>query len=155
RAANLTELSVSIAHEINQPLGAIVANAHAFQRWLSATPPNFERAGRTADRIISNANAAAHVVGRIRALFSQTAQPRGPVDINMLTTEACGIIAERMASNGIQLETDLDVRLPTAVADRMQIEQVVLNLVRNGIEAMQDVDPGRRTLSIVSRQRGD
>ena len=76
RAASLSEFAVSIAHELNSPLQAVVANANAYQRWLSADPPNYERAGRIADRIIRDANAAAEVIARIRALFAQTAQGR-------------------------------------------------------------------------------
>src|SRR5262249_27916145 len=76
RAASLSELAVSIAHELNSPLQAVVANANAYQRWLSADPPNYERAGPIAERIIRDANAAAEVIARIRALFAQSAHGR-------------------------------------------------------------------------------
>jgi PAS domain S-box-containing protein len=153
RAASLSELSVSIAHEINQPLGAVVANAHAFQRWLSAAPPNFDRAKGTAEKIIRNANAASEVISRIRALFTQTEQVRNPVDVNTVITEVSDLLADRLASDGVTLDTELDPNLPKVSADRLQIEQVVLNLLRNGIEAMQDVDREARILRILSRRQ--
>ena len=82
RAASLSELSVSIAHELNQPLQAVVANAGAFQRWLNADPPNFDHASRVAQKIIRNANAAAQVISRIRGLFEQDRANRTPIDLN-------------------------------------------------------------------------
>lgn len=155
RAASLSELSVSIAHELNSPLQAVVANANAYQRWLSADPPNYERAGRTAERIIRDANAAAEVIGRIRALFAQTTPGRGPVDINAMITEVTELVADRLISGNVRLELELDPGLPLLAADRVQLEQVVLNLARNAIEAMHDTAPGGRTLRVSSRLRDD
>jgi PAS domain S-box-containing protein len=152
RAASLSELSVSIAHELNSPLQAVVSNANAFQRWLNADPPNYERAGRTAERIIRDANAAAEVIKRIRDLFSQTGQDRRPVDVNVLIGEVCELVADRLSSSAVHLDLALDGTLPTVMADRVQLEQVILNLVRNGIEAMQAVPPASRVLRVVSRR---
>jgi PAS domain S-box-containing protein len=155
RAASLSELSVSIAHELNSPLQAVVANANAYQRWLSADPPNYERAGRTAERIIRDANAAAEVIGRIRALFAQTAEGRHPVDLNALVGEVGELMGDRLLSSNVRLEMELDPDLPMVSGDRVQLEQVMLNLIRNGIEAMHVVAPAARTLRIFSRRRDD
>jgi PAS domain S-box-containing protein len=152
RAASLSELSVSIAHELNSPLQAVVANANAYQRWLAADPPNYERAQRTAERIIRDANAAAEVIGRIRSLFAQTTSGRSPVDINALITEVTELVADRLTSTGVRLELALEPGLPLLAADRVQIEQVLLNLVRNGIDAMHDTRPPHRVIRVTSRQ---
>lgn len=153
RAASMSELSVSIAHELNQPLQAVVANAGAFQRWLNADPPNFGHASRVAQKIIRNADAAAQVITRIRALFSKTEAERQAIDLNAVIREVCDLIADRLAANGVQLNLQLDPALPATTADQVQMEQVVLNIVRNGIEAMQDVAMDHRNLRIVSRSR--
>jgi PAS domain S-box-containing protein len=153
RAASLSELSVSIAHELNQPLQAVVANAGAFQRWLSAVPPNFDHAGRVAEKIIRNANAAAQVINRIRALFSKTEGEPHAIDLNAVIREVCELLGDRLASSGVKLDLQLDPSLPVTVADPVQMEQVVLNLVRNGIEAMQDIGVKARNLRIMSRHQ--
>jgi hypothetical protein len=143
---------VSIAHELNSPLQAVVANANAFQRWLTASPPNYDRASRTAERIIRDANAAAEVIKRIRDLFANAEQDRGQVDINLLVREACDLMSDRFVAGGARLELILDPDLPTVTADRVQLEQVILNLVRNAIEAMQAASSASRVLRILSRR---
>jgi len=154
RAASLSELSVSIAHELNQPLQAVVANVGAFQRWLSADPPNFGHASRISEKIIRDANAAAQVLGRIRALFAQTTDHSNHVDLNAVITEVCDLVADKLQSSNVRLEIELDPHLPVTSADHVQMEQVVFNLVRNSIEAMQVVDAGSRALRIASRCQG-
>lgn len=152
RAASLSELSVSIAHELNQPLQAMVSNANAFQRWLTADPPNFERASRSASSVIRNADAAAQVVARIRAFFKQTGSRRQAVDLNTLIEEVCELAGDKLMGNHIKLQLHLEPNLPEATADRVQIEQVILNLLRNAIESMQKAGTRSGTLTILSGQ---
>lgn len=152
RAASLTELSVSIAHQLNQPLQAMVSNANAVQRWLIADPPNLERANRGSEAIVRNADKAAQVVSRIRSLFTQEGSQRQAVNLNTVVKEVCGLMADKLSLNDIKLQLNLDPDLPAPVADRVQIEQVVLNLLRNAIEAMQKTDARHKTLTIVSRR---
>jgi PAS domain S-box-containing protein len=139
QAASLAELSASIAHEVNQPLAAIVANSHACHRWLSSTPPNIERARLTAERIIRDANSAADVVGRIRALFKQSSESRSTALAGSVIAEACDLMAEEASQRRIQMVVDVEADLPAVVLDRTQIQQVLVNLMRNGMEAMEDV----------------
>jgi C4-dicarboxylate-specific signal transduction histidine kinase len=154
QAASLAELSASIAHEVNQPLAAIVANSHACHRWLSAEPPNLERAKITAERITRDANAAADVVSRIRALFRRTPHARSPEDVNRLIDEVCRLLAGEIAVKGIRIKTALEPDLPPVALDRVQVQQVLVNLIRNGIEAMDAVADGGRALQIRSRRDG-
>src|SRR5262249_38917891 len=141
RAASLSELAVSIAPELNSPLQAVVANANAYQRWLSADPPNYESAGRILERIIRHPNPPAEVIARIRALFAQSVHDRDPVDLNAVISGVCESIGDKLLASNVRLDVALDPNLPTIMGDRVQLEQVVLNLVRNGIEAMQNVAP--------------
>jgi C4-dicarboxylate-specific signal transduction histidine kinase len=155
QAASLAELSASIAHEVNQPLAAIVANSHACQRWLTADPPNVGRAKITADRIIRDANSASAVVGRIRALFQRTQYARSPESVNRLIGEVCRLMADETLAKGVRVKTDIEQDLPEVALDRVQVQQVLANLIRNGIEAMDSVADGARSLLIRSRREGD
>jgi PAS domain S-box-containing protein len=152
QAASLAELSASIAHEVNQPLAAIVANANACQQWLLAAPPNTDRARVTAERMIRDANSAADVISRIRALFKLTVQARSPTDINQLVTEVGTLMSDELAAMDVTLEFDLDHDLAPAFIDRVQIQQVVINLLRNGVDAMEEMPVDRRLMRILSRQ---
>lgn len=154
QAASLAELSASIAHEVNQPLAAIVANSHACHRWLSAEPPNIERAKITAERITRDANSAADVISRIRALFRHAPQTRSSEDVNRLIGEVCTLMADEIAAKDIRIRTALAPDLPSVALDRVQVQQVIVNLIRNGIEAMDGVFDGERALQIRSRRDG-
>jgi PAS domain S-box-containing protein len=155
QAASLAELSASIAHEVNQPLAAIVANSHACHRWLSAEPPNVERAKITAERITRDANSAADVVTRIRALFRHTTEARSPEDVNRLIGEVCQLMADKTAAKDVRVETRLEPDLPPVTLDRVQVQQVFVNLIRNGIEAMEHVVDGARALQISTARDGN
>jgi PAS domain S-box-containing protein len=154
QAASLAELSASIAHEVNQPLAAIVANSHACNRWLSAEPPNVDRAKTTAERIIRDANSAADVVSRIRALFRQSVERRTCTPIASLIAEACRLMADEAMRRRIRLEVDVESDLPRVALDHVQIQQVLVNLIRNGMEAM-DSATGERVLELRVSGLGD
>jgi PAS domain S-box-containing protein len=136
QAASLAELSASIAHEVNQPLAAVVANSHACQRWLDADPPNLERAQKTVERITRDANSAADVVNRIRALFRQSVETRTGASLTGVISEAREVMAEEASRRGIRLDVTVEGGLPAVQLDRVQIQQVLVNLIRNGLDAM-------------------
>ncbi len=154
QAASLAELSASIAHEVNQPLAAVVANSHACQRWLTATPPNLARAEKTVERIIRDANSAADVVSRIRALFRQSTGARAPVSLGAIVAEARELMADEAARRRVVMDVTVEDGLPAVPLDRIQVQQVLINLVRNGFEAMDGV-AGPRSLAIRVRRNGD
>ncbi|MEX2741906.1 MASE1 domain-containing protein [Rhizobium mongolense] len=153
QAASLAELSASIAHEVNQPLAAVVANSHACQRWLTAQPPNLERAQKTVERIIRDANAAADVVSRIRALFKQSVETRHATALDSVIADARDLTAEEAARRRVRMDVDVESNLPPVTLDRVQIQQVLVNLIRNGMEAMDTITTDR-VLRIRARRRG-
>jgi signal transduction histidine kinase len=154
QAASLSELSASIAHEVNQPLAAVVANSHACQRWLTAESPNLERAKKTVERIIRDANAAADVVSRIRALFKQSVEKRASMTLDSVIAEALNLMAEEAARRRIRVNVDVESNLPFLALDRVQIQQVVVNLIRNAMEAMVSAT-GDKVVELRTRGIGD
>jgi PAS domain S-box-containing protein len=154
QAASLAELSASIAHEVNQPLAAVVANSHACHRWLAATPPNLDRARITVERIIRDANSAADVVSRIRALFRQSAEARIRTTLSGVVAEARELMAEETLRRGVRVDVSVAEDLPPVALDRVQIQQVLVNLMRNGMDAM-DGDKTEARLSIDVRRMDD
>jgi len=143
QAASLAELSASIAHEVNQPLAAVVANSHACQRWLTADPPNIDRAHRTVERIVRDANAAADVVSRIRALFKQSMDSRVSMTLGSIITETRELMAEEALRRSVRMEFEFESGLPPVAVDRVQLQQVLINLIRNGMEAMDALASGK------------
>jgi PAS domain S-box-containing protein len=151
QAASLAELSASIAHEVNQPLAAIVANSHACLRWLTADPPNIDRAHRTVERVIRDANGAADVVSRIRALFRQSIDKRDLTAVDGVIREVCDLVAEEAARRRIRMIIDLEKGISAVPLDRVQIQQVLSNLIRNGMEAMEGF-PGDKMIKVAARR---
>jgi C4-dicarboxylate-specific signal transduction histidine kinase len=150
RVTSLGELTASIAHEVNQPLGAIVTNANACLRWLSGERPNLEEVKQGIDEIVSDANRASKVIGRIRALTKRAPPRKDWLDINESILEIVSLTRNEIRRNHISLRTELSDRLPLVLGDRIQLQQVILNLVINAIEAVDPVGQGPREVMISS-----
>ena len=156
RMMSLGTLAAAIAHEINQPLAGIVTNASTCQRMLAATPPKVDGALETARRTIRDANRASEVITRLRALFSRTETATDPVDLNEATREVIALSLSGLQRNKVIVRTELADDLPAVTGDRIQLQQVVLNLLRNGSEAMTTVDDRPRHLVVTTtRDDGD
>ena len=148
RVATMGQLSASIAHEVNQPIAAAVTNAQAGLRWLSAQPPDFEEAKRALGRIVENANRAGEVVGRIRAIVKKAPPRNDSVAMNDAIREVIALTRADVAKNGVEAQTQLAEDLPLIQGDRVQLQQVILNLIINAAEAMGGVGEGPRELLI-------
>jgi C4-dicarboxylate-specific signal transduction histidine kinase len=148
----LGELTASIAHEVNQPLAAIVANAAACLGWLDRETPDLDAARRSVEWIVDDSNRAGEVIRRVRALAKKTDIEKVPLDINEVVREAVALVQRELASNQVSLRMDLTPALPIILGDRVQLQQVIINLVMNGIEAMQPVMDQPRELAMRSGQ---
>ena len=152
RVATLGELAASIAHEVNQPLAAIVTNGSACLRWLVGDSPNLEEARETARRIVRDGKRASDVIARIRALVQKTDTEKARLDINQAVQEVINLTQHEAVRKGVALRTELAGELPPVLGDRVQLQQVILNLVMNGVEAMSSVADRPRELLVRSRQ---
>ena len=152
RVMTMGELAASIAHEINQPLAAVVTNANACSRWLANPIPNLDEARDAISRIVRDGNRASDVIGRIRALVKKSATEQAHLDINEVIQEVLGLIQTEIRKNEVVLRMKLAPDLPRILGDRVQLQQVILNLVMNGIEAMNGVIERSRELWIRSVQ---
>jgi C4-dicarboxylate-specific signal transduction histidine kinase len=150
RVTSMGELMASIAHEVNQPLAAIVTNGNACQRWLGAATPNLEEARAAVARIISEGNRASNLIKEIRAFVKKSPPQKDLVEINDLVRETLSLVRRELARNQVALQTELAANLPALTADRVQLQQVLLNLVMNGIEAMSTIEGRSRELAITS-----
>jgi PAS domain S-box-containing protein len=148
RTATMGQLSASIAHEVNQPIAATVTNAQAALRWLGAEPPNLHEVRQTLGRIVEDGIRASEVIGRIHALFRKSPQRKDGLDINEMVLEVIGLTRGEAVKNWVAVRTDLAEQLPLIQGDRVQLQQVVLNLIINAIEAMTGVDAASRQLRI-------
>ncbi len=151
RVNTMAELTASLAHEVNQPISAAVTNADACLRWLDGDTPNLEEARTAALEIVKDGTRAAEIITRIRLLFKKGTPQREALDINEIVREMIVLLRSEVARNAISVRTELAADLPQVLADRVQLQQVMMNLISNSIDAMKDVD-GTRELAIKSRR---
>jgi two-component system sensor kinase FixL len=152
RVILLGEMTASIAHEVNQPIAAVVTGAGAGLRWLAAQPPDLEEVRQALRRIVKDSNRASEVIGRIRALVRKAPPRKDQVDINETILEVIALTRGEAQRNGVSLQTRLSSGLPLILGDRIQLQQVILNLIMNAIEAMNGFGEGSRELLVGSEQ---
>jgi len=153
RVTTMGELTASLAHEVNQPIAAAVTNANTCLRWLTRDHPDVEEARAAAMRIVKDGTRAAEIIKRTRLLFKKATPQRELVDANEVIREMIVLLRSEAARYNISVRTDLAADLPQVMGDRVQLQQVLMNLMLNGIDAMKNVD-GPRELAIKS-QRGE
>jgi predicted ATPase/signal transduction histidine kinase len=154
RVTTMGELAASIAHEVNQPLAGIVTNANASLRWLAGSSPDLDEARGAIQRIIRDGSRAGQVVGRIRALSEKRRVARESLDINEAIQEIVALTGGELHRNHVVLQTDLAFDLPLVFGDRVQLQQVVMNLILNGVEAMRTIAEDERNL-VIRTERGE
>jgi PAS domain S-box-containing protein len=152
RVTTLGELAASIAHEVNQPIAAVVTNAGAGLRWLKAAPPNTEEVRKSLERIVNDGERAGEVLGRIRSLVKKTPLRQEQLDINDTVLEVVALTRSEVQRNNVVLSTQLAPDLPLVPGDRVQLQQVLLNLIVNAVEAMSAANTARRELTLTSKQ---
>jgi len=154
RTLSMAEMAASIAHELNQPLTAVVTHAYACREWLRSKPANLEKASATAEKIVQESTRASIVVSRVRALFNKDAQIRELTSMNRLIQELARLLRDEAIRRGVSLRLELARDLPQLAIDPVQIQQVLLNLAMNGMDAMMQ-SAGPRELVIRSAKHGD
>jgi PAS domain S-box-containing protein len=154
RVTMLGEMTASIAHEINQPLAAVVANAEACLRWLDRGTPDLDAARSSVAWIVEDGNRASEVIRHIRALANKADVEKVPLDVNNIIREVIALVQRELVSHQVSLRVELAQALPMVLGDRVQLQQVIINLMMNGIEAMQPVANRPRELVIRSGQDG-
>jgi PAS domain S-box-containing protein len=154
RVMTLGELTASIAHEVNQPLAAIVADANASLNWLAASPPDLGSVREALGAIVKDGHRASEVIQRVRQLARKTSPQKARLDMNDVIRDVVPLIGTEMRSHEVSLRIDLAPALPPVLADRVQLQQVLINLVMNGIEAMASID-GRSRELVIRSQPGD
>jgi len=154
RVTTIGGLAAAIAHEINQPLAAVITNGSACLRWLAGTTPNLDEARQAVGRIIRDGNRASDVIAKIRALLRKTGTEKERLDMNDVIREVVALAQSEIRRNGVALRAQLEGNIPPVLGDRVQLQQVVLNLIMNGIEAMSAVGDRPREL-IISTQSGE
>ncbi len=150
RVTTMGELTASLAHEVNQPIAAAVTDAKTCLRWLAGDSPNLEEARETAARMVKDATRAAEIVSRIRLLFKKGTAERELIDINEVVREMIVLLRNEAMRYSVSVRTELAAELPQVMADRVQLQQVVMNLIINSLEAMKD-ENGTRELAITSQ----
>jgi len=152
RVTTMGEMAASIAHEVNQPLSGVVINGNACLRWMAADPPNLDEAREAVQRIIRDGKRASEVIARIRNLSKKSAAEKEPLDLNEAIAEVVAFVQGELRRTRVTLRTDLARDLPTVTGDRVQLQQVVLNLVLNGLDAMGTVLDRPRELVIETKR---
>jgi PAS domain S-box-containing protein len=153
RVATLGEMTASIAHEVNQPLTAIVSDGSAALRWLAQDPPNLDKAVATLHRVIRDGKRAGEVIARIRELVTRTeGHTKVRLDINQVATDVLALIRSEIQKRAVKTQLHLEPELPPVLGDRVQLQQVLLNLIINAVEAMDSVDEQSRQLTVRSKQ---
>jgi signal transduction histidine kinase len=153
RVTTMGELMASLSHEVKQPIAAAVTDANTCVRWLAHDPPDLEEARAAALRVVDDGRRATEIISRIRLPFTKGAPERGPVDVNELIREMTVLLRAEATRYRVSVRTALAADLPPVIADRVQLQQVLMNLIMNGIDAMKDVE-GTRDLAITT-QRGE
>ena len=146
------EVTAAIAHEVNQPLAAIVANGNAAIRWLRKTPPEVAEAVATVNQIVSDGHRASEVVASIRGLFKKDQHAKVLLDVNAVIREVLELLQGELSSKRVSVRTKLNRNLPQILGDHGQLQQVVLNLVMNAVEAVSDNPVGSRVLNVSSKR---
>ena len=154
RIATMGQLTASIAHEVNQPIGASLVNADTALRWLNAQPPKLERATQLIDRIRADSKRAGDIISRIRDLAKNAPSQRESLEINEAIFGVIGLTRSEMSNSGVSVQTRMAHDLPKIWADRVQVQQVILNLIMNAIEAMGEVSKRSRVLLISTSNAG-
>jgi PAS domain S-box-containing protein len=150
RVTTLGELTTSIAHEINQPLAAVVVNAEACLSWLDRNPADLDAARRSVEWIVEDGNRASEVIRRVRALAQKTEIERVPLDINDVANDVMALVQRELSSHDVSTRLELAPHLPLILGDRIQLQQVIINLVINAVEAMESISDRPRLLIIGS-----
>jgi PAS domain S-box-containing protein len=150
RVATMGQLSASIAHEVNQPIAAAITNAHAALRWLGTQPPDLEEVRQALGRIVRDGNRAGDVIGRVRDLIRKAPSRKDDLEINEAIREVVALTRGEAVKNGVSVQTQLAEGLPIIQGDRVQLQQVILNLIINAVEAMSGAGEGSRELQISS-----
>jgi C4-dicarboxylate-specific signal transduction histidine kinase len=151
RVTTMGELTASLAHEVNQPIAAVVTSANSCIHWLAAEVPNLEKARAAAMRIVKDATRAAEIISRTRLLFQKAAAQWQLADINEIIEDMVVLLHGEATRYSISVRTELAADLPQVMGDRVQLQQVLMNLITNGIDAMKTVD-GTRELAIKSQR---
>jgi C4-dicarboxylate-specific signal transduction histidine kinase len=153
RVTSMGELTASLAHEVRQPIAAAITDANTCLRWLSCDQPDLEEARAAASRIVQDGKRASEIVNRVRLLFEKDTFPKELVDLNEIIREMILLLHSQATQFAVFVRTELAVDLPRVMGDRVQLQQVLMNLMTNGIDAMKELD-GTRELTIQS-QRGE
>jgi signal transduction histidine kinase len=155
RAATAGELSASIAHELNQPLTAITANSSAALRWLASATPDLNEARAALKSVVDEGHRASRLIGDIRAMYRKDDQRTTPLDVNELIRDVVALLQDELKSREVEIQTELSPAIPQVTGSRVQLQQVILNLIMNAAEAMDAVTDRPRTLRIKTEREKD